>query len=242
MGAMTTAAARERLRRMVAASTAPCLDESDLAQLLQIAKRPTPVPRRLLMFLGTGQFPAGLGVAGSIAWGLGLTRDRPVYVDADDVQPWQPSTAYAEGAYVTPDTRNGLRYVCTGAGTSGSSAPSWPLSVGGTVDDGSATWKQDGVALTPTWDLNKAAAEGWSWKAGAAAGKVGVSLAGNAKQLQQVYDHCMMMAAMFRERRVFSVSLTDPHPRANAALRSERESIDGWENALPQAESEAGEA
>jgi hypothetical protein len=64
------------------------------------------------------------------------------------VQPWNPSTNYAAGAQVvaptlgpTPPPGFSLIFQCNptaGAlqGTSGSSAPTWPTSVGGTVLDG----------------------------------------------------------------------------------------------------------
>jgi len=54
--------------------------------------------------------------------------------------PWEASTAYILGDYVWPTTFNGYRYVCTTAGTSGASEPTWPTTLGDTVNDGSVVW------------------------------------------------------------------------------------------------------
>jgi hypothetical protein len=55
---------------------------------------------------------------------------------------WQASTAYSLGDIVVPTAglENGFRYECTTAGTSDSSAPTWPTTEGGTVTDGTAVW------------------------------------------------------------------------------------------------------
>ncbi|MHC1730198.1 MAG: pilus assembly protein [Syntrophobacteraceae bacterium] len=60
---------------------------------------------------------------------------------------WTASTAYALGTSVRPPTANGYAYICTQAGTSGSSAPSWSTTVGATVNDSSVKWK----VLTDRW-------------------------------------------------------------------------------------------
>lgn len=54
--------------------------------------------------------------------------------------PWVKETAYSLGNYVWPTTFNGYRYQCTTAGTSGSSEPTWPTTIGETVADGTAIW------------------------------------------------------------------------------------------------------
>lgn len=53
---------------------------------------------------------------------------------------WIPSTAYALGDVVLPTTGNGLMYVCTAAGTSGSSAPTWGTVAYATTTDSGVTW------------------------------------------------------------------------------------------------------
>ena len=67
---------------------------------------------------------------------------------------WAPSTAYALGSVVIPSNaspaQTGLYYQVTaasGPGTSGSSPPPWPTTLGGTVTEGSTlTWTAVGYA------------------------------------------------------------------------------------------------
>ena len=54
---------------------------------------------------------------------------------------WAASTDYSVGDYVRPTSANGYNYECTVAGTSGTSEPTWPTTIGETVTDGSITWK-----------------------------------------------------------------------------------------------------
>lgn len=51
------------------------------------------------------------------------------------------STAYAVGQEVIPLTPNGWLYRCEVAGTSDSSAPTWPTVLGVSVTDGTVTWR-----------------------------------------------------------------------------------------------------
>lgn len=55
---------------------------------------------------------------------------------------WAASTVYALGVFVVPGTglENGFRYECTTAGTSGASAPTWPIVEGATVADNTVVW------------------------------------------------------------------------------------------------------
>jgi hypothetical protein len=48
---------------------------------------------------------------------------------------------------VTPITKNGRKYICTGAGTSGGTEPAWPTTLGQTVADGTATWTCSEMSL-----------------------------------------------------------------------------------------------
>ena len=52
------------------------------------------------------------------------------------------SKTYAVGNYAWPTVPNGRLYKCTVAGTTGASEPSWPTTDGGTVADGTVTWKE----------------------------------------------------------------------------------------------------
>lgn len=63
---------------------------------------------------------------------------------------WAASTAYSVGdvRVSTSIGSTGLSYRCTTAGTSGSSEPDWPRSVGGTANDGSVVW----TAISSVYD------------------------------------------------------------------------------------------
>lgn len=54
------------------------------------------------------------------------------------------STAYTVNAIVVPASENGLWYKCIVAGTTGGSAPTYPIIIGDTVVDGSVTWECGG--------------------------------------------------------------------------------------------------
>lgn len=56
---------------------------------------------------------------------------------------WTPATAYVAGNIRRPTTINGKSYRCTVGGTSHSSEPVWPTTVGGTVTDNTVTWKEN---------------------------------------------------------------------------------------------------
>ena len=84
---------------------------------------------------------AGTGVGdGSGDYSIDASTDNPVYViDWDDYgDDWIASTAYSLNDIVHPTTANGYYYVCTTAGTSDSTEPTWPTS--GTVADNTAVW------------------------------------------------------------------------------------------------------
>jgi len=63
------------------------------------------------------------------------------YYQACNPDEWQASTTYNVGDVVRPTTRNGFVYVCTVAGTTGSSEPSWPTNAGDTITDNEITWE-----------------------------------------------------------------------------------------------------
>lgn len=54
---------------------------------------------------------------------------------------WKSSSAYSLGFYCWPTLSNGFWYCATTAGTSNSSEPTWPTTVGATVVDGGVTWE-----------------------------------------------------------------------------------------------------
>lgn len=91
----------------------------------------------------------------------GLARDElascleDLYTNADAVlqaSAWTASTAYARDAVVEPTARNNYRYRCTVAGTSHTSAPTWPTTIGNAVTDGGVTWKCVSKIPEIAWD------------------------------------------------------------------------------------------
>jgi hypothetical protein len=58
------------------------------------------------------------------------------------------ATIQRQEVAVTPITKNGRKYICTTAGTSGASEPTWPTTVGNTVVDGTATWTCSELSLS----------------------------------------------------------------------------------------------
>lgn len=71
------------------------------------------------------------------------TTNGPADYNAVKIQGrnWAASTAYVVGDVVRPATKNGYAYECTVAGTSHTSAPTWPTTLDETVADNSVTWK-----------------------------------------------------------------------------------------------------
>jgi hypothetical protein len=58
-----------------------------------------------------------------------------------DPPKWVLSTAYVAGQQVVPRTLNGWVYQCVTAGTTNSSQPTWPTTLGANVTDGSVVWR-----------------------------------------------------------------------------------------------------
>ena len=58
------------------------------------------------------------------------------------------ATIQRQEVAVTPITKNGRKYICTTAGTSGASEPTWPTTIGNTVVDGTATWTCSELSLS----------------------------------------------------------------------------------------------
>ena len=63
---------------------------------------------------------------------------------------WAASIAYALGDYVSATTKNGFRYECTTAGTSGTAEPTWPTTQGATVTDNTVVWTCRGLSANVT--------------------------------------------------------------------------------------------
>lgn len=117
---------------------------------------------------------------------------------ADTYASWVASTAYSVGALVVPTTRNGHYYRVTGAGAGGPTEPTWPTTSGGIVALDGVTYTEAGSApWLGAWALNEAAAEGWRWKAGKAAGRYSFSSDVNNFQRRQIHEMCLQMAEQY---------------------------------------------
>lgn len=82
---------------------------------------------------GTNRLYAARAVNGALQGGVVLASHAPA---------WQASTAYVLGDRVVPISPNGFVYECTRAGTSDSAEPSFPATIGTTVDDPDASGVQ----------------------------------------------------------------------------------------------------
>lgn len=60
---------------------------------------------------------------------------------------WTLSTAVGTTVYMVPTVGNGHLYKCTTAGTTAGTEPTWPLTAGGTVTDGTAVWTEQTTAM-----------------------------------------------------------------------------------------------
>ncbi len=175
---MDLADAIETLSDMVAAGEDPTLGFREIGQLLDLARR---VDR-------AGNPPA----------------------NDDTVAAWAAGT-YAAGALVTAA---GRYWRCLVPGTTASSAPSWPdlTDLGGPtgyrVGDNDVTWVDNGTTWSPTWDLNAAAAEGWTRKAGKAAGRFDFMTGDQRFMRSQVVAACERRARTYRSRVIGSALIS----------------------------------
>lgn len=143
-----------------------------------------------------------------------LRRSRRVDVDekapSEDSE-WAAATDYEVGDYVVPTVRNDHIYRVTVAGTSGAVEPVWPTTAGGTVDDNGVQFTEyndQGVDVWQgTWDFYRAAAEGWTIKAGLVSNRHAFGSNQGNYNPEQLFDHCMKMAEYYKAKLVSSIRL-----------------------------------
>lgn len=175
------------LKLMCAADEEPALSDSNISDLLALAACPD-------------------GGCGS-----------PRNVSA--VGAWQTSHTYAPGDLVQADGRFWRALV---AGTSGTSMPAFPAllyspTTTAQVVDNEVVWQDNGATWAPTYDLNKAAAEGWMIKAGKVAHKYDFSAGGQMFTRNQFQAHCLEMADRYRKRGLGMIEVSDSAgPSVNA--------------------------
>lgn len=85
--------------------------------------------------------------------------DNIVLTPTYQLPSWAASTAYALNYSIIPLVANGYRYICTTAGTSGSSAPTWGTVLNGTTTDGTAVWTLVSV-VSPVSEIKLATTSG----------------------------------------------------------------------------------
>lgn len=177
--------AQRRLRRMVAADSVPALDVEELADLLAIAKRPAP----------DGALPTN------------------IEADTDE---WAPATYYAAQTVIRSQLTNGSwRYwrAASGGVSHPTTKPGFPdlrayRRTDYIIRDLGLFWEDVGGLWTPTWDLNRAAAEGWETKAAKVAGSVDVLLDGQQISRSQLQAQCLEQADRYRKRANTSVDVS----------------------------------
>lgn len=111
---------------------------------------------------------------------------------------WAAETDYNYGAKVMPVSRNGHVYVVVTAGTSGATEPTWTVGSNSTLTDSTITFREAGSDWENAYDVRAAIEAGWMQKAA----KVSEIYAEGGEQMQQVFDHCIKMAAQFRSIRI----------------------------------------
>lgn len=129
-----------------------------------------------------------------------IAQEADSYGRAPDYK-WYASSYIPAGVYVIPTTPNGHHYRILVAGTTGTVEPVWPLGAGATIVDGTVTWQEGGAPnWLPSYDLNRAAAEGWRWKAAKASDRFNFSNDNANFQGSQVHTHCLKMADVYQNK------------------------------------------
>lgn len=106
---------------------------------------------------------------------------------------WILSTAFIFGAVALPATKNGHRYRCIEAGTTGTTEPDWPPRDGAKITDGTVTWEEAGADFENVFDVRAAAHQAWLMKEA----KAVELFDGPADKLSQIAERCREMADKF---------------------------------------------
>lgn len=122
---------------------------------------------------------------------------------------WVQNTAYTVGAVVVPTTRNGHRYICVQGGTSETllaDEPEWSVVRGSFITDGDSNpqlvWREDGPDYENLYDIRRAIHLTWLLKAAKVAHLYETRQSGSTFAHDQVYKHCMEMAAKYAPVRI----------------------------------------
>lgn len=128
-------------------------------------------------------------------------------ISPDDEVEWAGETIHELGDVVVPTDRPGTAWRVTLAGTTAATEPVWPAA--GTIVDGTVTWSlADDIAVWDgTWDLNRAAAEGWRIKAGLVSNRHSFGSNQGNYNPEQLFEHCMRMAEHYGNKSFGSILL-----------------------------------
>jgi len=141
---------------------------------------------------------------------LAQTSTEPVLTD-DDVEAivnehrrasfWTTAKAYVYGDVIMPAVRNGHRYRCTQAGTSGTPEPVWPVTTGATITEGTSdpilTWEEAGPDYANVFDVRAAMHKVCMVKASKAALSIDTSGGVGDLRASQIYQHWIQLASMY---------------------------------------------
>jgi len=106
---------------------------------------------------------------------------------------WAATTAFTLGAFIQPTTKNGHRYKCTQAGTTGSTEPTFPLGTGSLITIGTAKFIEDGVEFANVYNVQRAAEQGWRLKAA----KASQFISTGDINFAPIFERCNQMAQSY---------------------------------------------
>ncbi|OIO89288.1 MAG: hypothetical protein AUJ92_21815 [Armatimonadetes bacterium CG2_30_59_28] len=86
-------------------------------------------------------------------WNPNGQTNAPSQFSVDDLslwaRSWSASTAFSANEFVRPTTPNGIIYQAAAGGTTGTTEPTWPITAGTSVNDGSVTWRNYSGPVAP---------------------------------------------------------------------------------------------
>jgi hypothetical protein len=195
---LTYQESKDRLASMVAFGEEPTLVDSDLEDLMRLARvtdRYGTAPDAFQVWKPTTDYaltdpvvPTSRGDTGPQSWSSILYLPPPI-----------PYTA-------------SIVWVVTVAGQSGATEPDWPkvpVMQSTTIVDGGVTWKAN--LFTPwfgAWNLNHAAAEGWRRKAAKASCGYQFTDQGKSMNRNQIFEQCLKMSKVYAGKAVMDLPMS----------------------------------
>lgn len=175
---MTPQLAMSLLTRMVAADEDPTLTQDELTTLLEVSQ----------VIDAAGNQPRALTT----------------------VDEWAASTTYLAGDVIRTGQTPERYFVAAVSGRSDTVEPSWPDLSGwpvteSTVTETAVVWQDLGGTYKQTWDLQRAAAEGWRWKAGKVANRYSFTTDSQTFNRKELIANCLEMASRYQKRSIGSI-------------------------------------